>query len=109
MLAGDIQLPSKIKDAMQMQVEADRKKRAAILESEGQRDAAINRAEGVKQQQILESEGMKIELINNAQGASLLLTFFCTCASDLQSTAYLAVVEIRNVVPNKRPHLRVGD
>lgn len=29
-----------------MQVEAERKKRAAILESEGARDAAINVAEG---------------------------------------------------------------
>lgn len=29
-----------------MQVEAERKKRAAILESEGSRDAAINVAEG---------------------------------------------------------------
>ena len=31
----DIQLPTKVKEAMQMQVEAERKKRANILESEG--------------------------------------------------------------------------
>lgn len=36
-----------------MQVEAERKKRAAILESEGQRDAAINIAEGNKRSCIL--------------------------------------------------------
>jgi len=36
-----------------MQVEAERKKRAAILESEGHRDAAINIAEGEKQTCIL--------------------------------------------------------
>lgn len=39
----DMQMPSKIQEAMQMQVEAERKKRAAILESEGIREAAINR------------------------------------------------------------------
>lgn len=32
---GDIKLPSRVQEAMQMQVEAERKKRAAILESEG--------------------------------------------------------------------------
>ena len=74
---GDIQLPAKIKDAMQMQVEADRRKRAAILESEGQRDAEINRAEGIKQRQILSSEGQRVEMINKATGEfSLLFTLF---------------------------------
>lgn len=32
---GDIRLPQRVNEAMQMQVEAERKKRAAILESEG--------------------------------------------------------------------------
>ena len=32
---GDMKLPSRVQIAMQMQVEAERKKRAAILESEG--------------------------------------------------------------------------
>ena len=64
----DIQLPSKVKEAMQMQVEAERKKRAAILESEGTRVAAINVAEGQKQSQILASEGRKMEQINTATG-----------------------------------------
>lgn len=40
---------------MQMQVEAERKKRAAILESEGKREADINIAEGKRQAKILES------------------------------------------------------
>lgn len=40
---------------MQMQVEAERKKRAAILESEGIREAEINVAEGKRQARILAS------------------------------------------------------
>lgn len=51
-----------------MQVEAERKKRATVLESEGTREAAINVAEGRKQAQILASEGEKAEQINKAAG-----------------------------------------
>lgn len=40
---------------MQMQVEAERKKRAAILESEGVREAEINVAEGKRVARILAS------------------------------------------------------
>ncbi|VDO88038.1 unnamed protein product [Schistosoma margrebowiei] len=64
----DVQVPQKIKEAMQMQVEAERKKRASILESEGQREAAINRAEGLKRSQVLESEGHQIQIVNKASG-----------------------------------------
>merc|ERR1711962_1793278 len=42
----DIQLPAKVRESMQMQVEAERRKRAAVLESEGEREAQINRATG---------------------------------------------------------------
>lgn len=53
--AGDIKLPPRVQEAMQMQVEAERKKRAAILESEGIREADINVAEGKKRSSILAS------------------------------------------------------
>lgn len=49
------QLPSRVHEAMQMQVEAERRKRAAILESEGVREAEINVAEGKRQSRILAS------------------------------------------------------
>lgn len=51
----DIKLPSRVHEAMQMQVEAERRKRAAILESEGVRAAEINVAEGKRQSRILAS------------------------------------------------------
>jgi len=53
---------------MHQQVSAERKKRAEILESEGQRQAAINVAEGRKQSVILESEASKQKQINTAEG-----------------------------------------
>ena len=55
---------------MQMQVEAERKKRAAILESEGSRESSINKAEGEKQSKILVSEAQQLEQINKARGES---------------------------------------
>ncbi|XP_054479963.1 stomatin-like protein 2, mitochondrial [Anoplopoma fimbria] len=64
----DIQVPPRVKESMQMQVEAERKKRATVLESEGTREADINIAEGRKQAQILASEGQKAEQINKAAG-----------------------------------------
>ncbi|XP_010876001.1 stomatin-like protein 2, mitochondrial [Esox lucius] len=64
----DIHVPPRVKESMQMQVEAERKKRATVLESEGHKEAAINVAEGRKQAQILASEGEKTEQINKAAG-----------------------------------------
>lgn len=62
---------------MQMQVEAERRKRAAILESEGQREADINIAEGKRQAKILQSGK---SLLNQAYPASFVYsTFKYTC------------------------------
>lgn len=64
----DIKLPQRVQEAMQMQVEAERKKRAAILESEGVREADINVAEGQRASIILASEAEKQQQINKANG-----------------------------------------
>ena len=55
------------------QAEAERKKRAQILESEGQRQSKINVAEGEKAQVILTSEAAKQDAINRAMGAPISL------------------------------------
>ncbi|KAL6089522.1 hypothetical protein STEG23_026036 [Scotinomys teguina] len=62
----DIHVPPRVKESMQMQVEAARRKRAAVLESGRTRESAINVAEGKKQAQILPSEAEKAEQINQA-------------------------------------------
>ncbi|XP_054707340.1 stomatin-like protein 2, mitochondrial [Uloborus diversus] len=85
----DIRLPQRVNEAMQMQVEAERKKRAAILESEGIREADINVAEGKKRARILASEAEKTEQINSAQGeASAILAKANARAKSLEVVAH---------------------
>ncbi|XP_015177004.1 PREDICTED: stomatin-like protein 2, mitochondrial [Polistes dominula] len=69
----DIKLPDRVQEAMQMQVEAERKKRAAILESEGVREAEVNIAEGKRLARILTSEAARQEQINQASGEAAAL------------------------------------
>ncbi|ROT43761.1 SPFH domain/Band 7 family protein [Sodiomyces alkalinus F11] len=64
----DIHAPAGVVEAMHRQVTAERSKRAEILDSEGQRQSAINIAEGRKQSVILASEALKAEKINRAAG-----------------------------------------
>jgi len=64
----NIQPPADILAAMEKQMRAEREKRALILQSEGQRDAAINNAEGEKQQVIKASEATRQQQINDAEG-----------------------------------------
>ncbi|VGO20596.1 SPFH domain-containing protein [Pontiella sulfatireligans] len=60
--------PQSIKEAMEKQMKAEREKRAVIAESEGGRQAQINRADGEKQADIARSEGEKMKRINEADG-----------------------------------------
>lgn len=80
----DIRLPPRVQDAMQMQVEAERRKRAAILESEGVREAEINVAEGKRKARILASEADKVEQVNNAKGKAEGLIILCEALSHKQ-------------------------
>ncbi|KAE8453674.1 hypothetical protein EG329_009185 [Mollisiaceae sp. DMI_Dod_QoI] len=64
----DIHAPDGVVEAMHRQVTAERSKRAEILDSEGQRQSAINIAEGRKQSVILASEALRSEQINMASG-----------------------------------------
>nr|GLL28283.1 stomatin-like protein 2, mitochondrial [Ipomoea trifida] len=64
----DISPPRGVRAAMEMQAEAERKKRAQVLESEGERQANINIADGRKNAVILESEAAKMDQVNRALG-----------------------------------------
>lgn len=64
----DINPPEDIRDAMEKQMNAERNKRALILQSEGERQSAITLAEGKKEAAILEAEADKEAQIRRAAG-----------------------------------------
>jgi regulator of protease activity HflC (stomatin/prohibitin superfamily) len=66
----DISPPRSVKAAMDMQAEAERKKRAEILDSEGERQAYINVAEGKKRAAILEAEGNAAAILARANASA---------------------------------------
>jgi regulator of protease activity HflC (stomatin/prohibitin superfamily) len=67
---------------------AEREKRAVVLQSEGQRDAAINTAEGEKQQVIKASEAKRQQQINEAEGqASAIRAVAAATAQGLREVA----------------------
>ena len=84
----NISPPRDILAAMEKQMRAEREKRAVILNSEGERDAAINVAEGQKQQVIKASEANRQQQINMAEGqASAILAVAIATADGLRKVA----------------------
>ena len=64
----DITPPADIRDAMEKQMNAERNKRAIILQAEGERQSAITIAEGRKEAAILEADADKEAKIRRATG-----------------------------------------
>ena len=64
----DITPPADIRDAMEKQMNAERNKRALILQAEGERQSAITLAEGRKQAAILDAEADRESRIKRAAG-----------------------------------------
>ena len=64
----DINPPADIRDAMEKEMNAERNKRALILESEAQRQSAVTIAQGKKEAAILEAEADREAQIRRAAG-----------------------------------------
>ena len=88
----DITPPENVREAMELQVAAERKKRAQILMSEGDKQSLINNAEAKKAEAILASEAEKMAKINEAEGKKT--------ASILESEAQM--IEAINIAKGKK-------
>ncbi|MCZ6748986.1 MAG: SPFH domain-containing protein [SAR324 cluster bacterium] len=60
--------PPTVKNAMELQVTAERERRAIVARSEGEKQSRINRSEGLKMELINKSEGEMQRRINEAEG-----------------------------------------
>ncbi len=90
----NINPPADVLGAMEKQMRAEREKRATVLTSEGERDAAINEAEGQKQRVIKASEARKAQQINEADGqAQAILAVAGATATGLERVAQALINE----------------
>jgi regulator of protease activity HflC (stomatin/prohibitin superfamily) len=87
----DILPPQQILQAMALQKTADQEKRAAILQSEGQQQSAINVATGQKQAAILQAEGTRQSTILQAEGQKQAAILVAEGRSQAIGTVYRAI------------------
>lgn len=74
--------PETVLKAMEKQMQAEREKRAIILQSEGVKQSAVNVAEGQKQKVVLESEATLQKQINEATGQAEAIRAVANATSD---------------------------
>ncbi|GGQ09167.1 SPFH domain-containing protein [Shewanella litoralis] len=82
--------PETVKNAMEMQVNAERERRALLAKSEGDKQSKINRSEGVMAETINRSEGEMQRRINEAEGKAQEILTLAKATSE--SIERLAVV-----------------
>jgi regulator of protease activity HflC (stomatin/prohibitin superfamily) len=98
-------LPSKaVQDSMELQMAAERKKRAAILTSEGERDSAINSAKGKAEARVLEAEAMKKAAILEAQAQQQAIVLKAEAEKQEQILKAQATAEAMEIVTAKLKH-----
>lgn len=70
----DISPPEGVREAMDLQAEAERRKRATVLDSEGAQQSEINRAQGNRAATILAAEGQAEAIIAKARASATGIT-----------------------------------
>ncbi len=78
----DITPPASVMQAMEKQMRAEREKRAAIAQSEGEMQSQINLAEGAKAAAIAKSEGEMQAMKNKAEGEAVQIRTVATATAE---------------------------
>jgi regulator of protease activity HflC (stomatin/prohibitin superfamily) len=96
----DISPPEDIRDTMELQMTAERKKRAAILTAEGDKEAAILKAEGIAQAQVREAEGQAEARLKIAQAEAEALERIQQAMGTDQAASYLIAMKYLESLEN---------
>jgi regulator of protease activity HflC (stomatin/prohibitin superfamily) len=90
----DITPPAEILHAMELQITAEREKRAMIFKSEGQRQQQINTSEGQRQQEINIADGRRQAEILRAEGEAKAIELVASATADaIRAIATATVVD----------------
>ena len=90
----DITPPAEILHAMELQITAEREKRAMIFKSEGQRQQQINTSEGQRQEEINIADGRRQAEILRAEGEARAIELVATAtAGAISAIAKAAIAE----------------
>ena len=89
----DITPPPDIRDAMEKQMNAERNKRAAILQAEGERQAAILKAQGEKEAAILQADADREAKIRRAAGDADAIRRVAEAKADEVKMVYSAMMK----------------
>ncbi len=117
-----------VQDAMEQQTSAERRRRAMILEAQGERRSAVETAEGDKQSNIIRAQGEKEAQVLEAQGDALSTVLRAKSAESMgeravidkgmetladigqsESTTYLLPQELTSLVGRYGKHLSGSD
>jgi regulator of protease activity HflC (stomatin/prohibitin superfamily) len=92
-------IPAKaVMESMELQMSAERKKRATVLTSEGERESAINSAQGKAEAQVLDAEARKRSTILSAEAEQQRIVLEAQAQRQQQVLKAQATAEAMNII-----------
>ncbi|MBD2194414.1 MULTISPECIES: SPFH domain-containing protein [Calothrix] len=95
-------IPSKaVQESMELQMSAERKKRASILTSEGDRESAVNSARGKAEAQVLDAEARQKSVILQAEAEQKAIVLKAQAERQQQVLKAQAIAESADIIAQK--------
>ncbi|MEO1429761.1 MAG: SPFH domain-containing protein [Cyanobacteria bacterium J06633_8] len=95
-------IPSKaVQDSMELQMSAERRKRAAILTSEGERESAVNSSRGRAEAQVLEAEANQKAVVLQAEAQKEAIVLKAQAEREQQILKAHAIAQSSDILAQK--------